>query len=120
MKYVPLIVSALSLVACSSKPVRHLASDAALLRPNATTQTEMHRYLGEARAAREVAPGVKEYVYVEDIVGFWGKMPVLGKTVGSRTCEMLIVTVADGVVRDVVFRGCDAGDREWVEQDDRE
>ena len=37
---------------CYSKPVRHLASDVALIQPGVTTLTEVHQYLGEPKGIR--------------------------------------------------------------------
>ncbi len=108
------ILLAMLLTACYSKPVRHLASDVALIQPGVTTLTQVHRYLGEPRGVREIAPGVMEYVYSEDTVSFWGKMPVLGSMVGPSGYEMIVLTVQDEVVKSVVFRNFNEKDRDWV------
>ena len=99
---------------CHSKPVRHLASDVSLIQPGVTTLTEVHQYLGEPKGIREVSPGVKEYVYSEDTISFWGKMPVLGSMVGPSGYEMIILTIQGEVVQDVVFRNFNEKDRDWV------
>ena len=114
------VALAILLVGCSSKPVRHLAADAALLQPNVTTLAELPQYLGEPRESREVGPGVREYVYAENIESSLSRMPLVGKMAGSHGREMLIVTVQDDVVRNVVFRSFNENDRAWVKQDDRE
>ena len=109
-----ILLTTLLLAGCSSKPVRHLASDAALIQPEKTTLTEVHQYLGEPKAVREISPGVKEYVYSEDTISFWGKMPILGSMVGPSGYEMIILTVQDDVVKNAVFRNFNEKDREWV------
>ena len=110
-----LLTLTLCLSSCaSSTPVRHLASDAALIQPGQTTLAELHQYLGEPKGSREVSPGVKEYVYSEDIVSFWGKMPVVGKMVDPGGYEMLIVTVKDEVVQNAVFRNFSEKNQQWV------
>ena len=109
-----ILLATLLLAGCSSKPVRHLASDAALIQPGKTTLTEVHQYLGEPKGIREVSPGLKEYVYSEDTISFWGNMPVLGSMVGPSGYEMIILTVQDEVVKSVVFRNFNEKDREWV------
>ena len=109
-----ILLATLLLAGCSPKPVRHLASDAALIQPGQTTLTDVHQYLGEPKGIREISPGVKEYVYSEDTISFWGKMPVLGSMVGPSGYEMIILTVQDEVVKSVVFRNFNEKDREWV------
>lgn len=111
---ITILLAILLLAGCSSKPVRHLASDAALIQSGKTTLTEVQQYLGEPKGVREISPGVKEYVYSEDTISFWGKMPVLGSMVGPSGYEMIILTVQDEVVKSVVFRNFNEKDREWV------
>ena len=53
------------LAGCYSKPVRHLASDASLVRAGESTREDVLRYLGEPDGRRTVAPGVEEYLYHE-------------------------------------------------------
>ena len=54
---------------CQSKQVRHLASDASLIKPGQSTLQDVQRYLGEPDNRREVGPGVTEYVYYEESAG---------------------------------------------------
>ena len=54
---------------CHSKQVRHLASDAALIKPGQTTAKEVQKYLGEPDGRREVRPGSSEYVYYAGSAG---------------------------------------------------
>ena len=72
------IIISFLLGGCYSKQVRHLASDAALIKPGESTIKDVHKYLGEPNGHRSVSPGVVEYVYYEDRPGFFGNMPVLG------------------------------------------
>lgn len=111
---IPVLLAIMLLAGCSSRPVRHLAADAVLVQPGVTTLTEVHQYLGEPKGVREISPGVKEYVYSEDTISFWGKMPVLGSMVGPSGYEMIILTVQDEVVKSVVFRNFNEKDRDWV------
>ena len=47
---IPILLLTLCLSSCaSSTPVRHLASDAALIQPGQTTLAELHQYLGEPK-----------------------------------------------------------------------
>jgi hypothetical protein len=103
------------LAGCYTKPVRHLASDAALIKPGQTTVKELQTYLGEPDGRREVAPGVSEFVYHEDRPGMFGNMPVLGPMVGTSGYEMIIVTIENELVTGTEFRNFNESDRKWVE-----
>ncbi len=101
---------------CSnSKQVRHLASDAVLIKPGQSTAKDVQKYLGEPNGRREISPGVTEYVYYEDRPGFLGNMPVLGPMIGPAGYEMIIVTIDKDVVKNCEFRNFNESDRKWVE-----
>ena len=72
---------------CHSKQVRHLASDASLIKPGVSTLQDVQRYLGEPDNRREVGPGVTEFVYYEDRAGMFGNMPLVGSMVGPSGYE---------------------------------
>jgi len=98
---------------CQSKQVRHLASDAALIKPGQTTVKEMQKYLGDPDGRREVAPGVNEYVYHEERPGLFGAMPVLGSMTGPSGYEMIVITASNDVVTGCEFRNFSLTDRSW-------
>lgn len=99
---------------CYSKPVRHLASDAALIKPGQSTVADVQKYLGEPDGRREVAPGILEYVYFENRSGFLGGIPVLGRLDGSSGYEMIIITLEQGLVRHSEFRTFSKDDNRWM------
>ena len=105
----------LLLSGCYSKQVRHLASDAALIKPGQSSVKDVQKYLGEPNGRREISPGVSEYVYYEDRPGFFGNMPVLGPMAGPGGYEMIVVTIEKGLVSNCEFRNFNESDRKWVE-----
>lgn len=114
----PLFVFLLALLVlggCHTKQVRHLASDAALIKPGQTTVKEVQKYLGEPNGRREVAPGVSEFVYYEDRPGMFGTMPVLGSMTGPSGYEMIVITIDKEIVTNTEFRSFNESDRKWVE-----
>lgn len=114
----PLFVFLLALLVlggCHTKQVRHLASDAALIKPGQTTVKEVQKYLGEPNGRREVAPGVSEFVYYEDRPGMFGNMPVLGSMTGPSGYEMIVITVDKEIVTNTEFRSFNESDRKWME-----
>lgn len=105
----------LALSGCQSKQVRHLASDASLIKPGQTTRDEVKRYLGEPNGHRSISPGVEEYVYYEDLPGFMGHTPVISSWVDAAGYEMIIITLKDDLVTNCEFRTFSEADQEWVD-----
>ena len=111
-----LILSLLFLMAgCSSTPVRHLASDASLIKPGVSTKKDVLLYLGEPNGRRTVSPGVEEYVYYEEQRGSLGRAPVIGSWIGGEGYEMIVVTLQGDLVTDCQFRTFSEADQAWVD-----
>ena len=104
----------LFLVGCSSKPVRHLASDAALVEPGKSTRQDVVRYLGQPDRRRSLSPGVEEYVYYNERKGFLGGLPFVGNLVDPDSYEMIQVTLDGDMVTDCDFLVHKEGDGDWV------
>ena len=119
-RILPILLCLPLLAACSSKPVRHLASDAALIQPGVTTAAEVRQYLGEPQTVRELGPDAREYLYTENVETFWGKVPVANRVAPGGGHETLSVTLEGDVVRGVVFRKFNEKDPDWVTRDDGE
>ncbi|OQX16724.1 MAG: hypothetical protein BWK76_11150 [Desulfobulbaceae bacterium A2] len=102
------------LVACSHKPVRHLASDASLLKAGSSRE-EVLRYLGEPDNRRSVGPGIEELVYHEERKDTLRKTPMLGRYLGQSGNETLTITLAGDQVRALEFRTQSELDSYWRE-----
>lgn len=98
---------------CSSKPVRHLASDAALIKPGQSTRQDVSRYLGKPDVRRTLSPGIEEYVYHQDRKGAFGRMPVVGGWIDPKSYEMISVTLDGDLVTHCEFLIRKAGDKDW-------
>lgn len=98
---------------CSYKPVRHLASDAALIKAGKSTREDVLRYLGEPDSRRTVGPDEEEYLYAENRKGALGSMPLFGKLVDPASQELVIVTLKGGLVSTCEFRLLRKDDRAW-------
>lgn len=111
-----IVISALLLLAgCYSKPVRHLASDASLIKAGESTRQDVLRYLGEPDGHRTVAPGVEEFVYSEDIRDLLERSPVVGNWLDAEGYETLIITLTGDLVTDSEFRTFREKDRAWAD-----
>ena len=105
----------LLLSGCHSKEVRHLASDASLIKPGVTTLNDVQLYLGEPNGRRTVSPGEVEYVYYEDLPGFMGHTPVVSSWVDAEGYEMIVITLKNNVVTSCEFRTFSEADQDWVD-----
>jgi hypothetical protein len=93
----------LFLVGCSSKPIRHLASDAALVEPGKSTRQDVVRYLGQPDRHRSLSPGVDEYVYYNERKGFFGNLLFVGNLIDPDSYEMIQITLDGDMVTDCDF-----------------
>ena len=100
---------------CYSKPVRHLASDASLIKAGESTRQDVLRYLGEPNGHRTVAPGIQEYVYHEDKKNLMGRAPFVGSWVGTEGYEILVLTLTGDLVTDSEFRTFRKDDIDWAD-----
>ena len=110
-----LLASLFLLSGCYTKQVRHLASDAALIKPGQSSRQDVLRFLGEPNGRRTVSPGVEEYVYYEDRTGAMGKMPVVGTWIDPEGYEMILVTLDGDLVTGCEFRAFNEADQDWVD-----
>jgi len=100
---------------CAAHPVRHLASDASLIKPGVSSKKDVLLYLGEPNGQRSVSPGVEEYVYYEEQRGTLGRLPVAGDWIGGDGYEMIVVTLKGDLVTDCQFRTFSKADQDWVD-----
>ncbi|HBI14923.1 MAG TPA: hypothetical protein DDY20_05325 [Desulfobulbaceae bacterium] len=104
----------LMLGGCYTKPVRHLASDASLIRAGESTRQDVLRYLGEPNGRRTVSSGVEEFVYYEERRSLMQRTPLIGPFIGSEGNEMLMLTLTGDLVTDSVFRTFREDERDWA------
>ncbi len=100
---------------CSSKPVRHLASDAALIQPEVSTLDDVIRFLGQPNGRRTIGAGEVEFVYYEDQPAMFSNAPVVGDWLDKDGYEMIVVTLRDNIVTSCEFRTYKASDRDWAD-----
>ncbi len=101
--------------ACYNKPVRHLASDASLIKAGESTRTDVLKYLGEPNGRRNVAPGVEEYMYHEDKRNLLQRQPVVGSMMDAQGYEILLITLTGDLVTGSEFRTFKKGEMERFE-----
>ena len=104
------------LVGCSSKPIRHLASEAALIEPGKSTRQDVVRYLGQPDRRRSLSSGAEEYVYYNERKGFWANLPWVGGLVDPDSYEMIQVTLDGDTVTDCDFLLHKKDDKDWASE----
>ncbi len=100
-------------VGCSYKPVRHLASDAALIKAGESTRKDVLRYLGEPDGRRTVSPGVEEFIYSENQQSTLGSLPLVRRWADPARQEMVVVTLNGEQVTNCEFRLAQKDDATW-------
>ena len=114
-RMIVLMLAVLCFIAgCSSKPIRHLASDAALIEPGKSTRRDVVRYLGQPDKRRSLSPGVEEYVYYNERKGFLANLPWVGGLVDPDSYEMILVTLDGDTVTDCDFLLHKEDDKDWA------
>ncbi len=86
----------LQLASCAS-PQRYLPVDASLLKKEMNSQ-EVKKLVGIPDAVTVNKAGEQEWFYYNDHTHFWQKIPLLGKYLGKREIETLMITLKDGQV----------------------
>lgn len=100
---------------CESKPIRHLASDAALITPGQTTKEEVIGYLGQPDAHRMLASDTLEMVYFENKRSLFKQFPGIRSISSSEGYEMLRILIIDDRVTECEFRAFDKDDEKWAD-----
>ncbi|MCF6290479.1 MAG: hypothetical protein L3J03_05745 [Desulfobacterales bacterium] len=86
------------------EPVRHLASDAALIVPGQTSKQEVLAYLGEPDERRQAENGEEVWIYVQVTESFLRKAPYIGKRLGSEEYNVMNISFAGNIVTSCVYR----------------
>ncbi len=118
MRYLLVILLFLPFSACSSGPVRHLASDISLIESGKSTRQDVYGYLGEPDATRQLDSGCDELLYKEDSKDFLKKVPVVDSWIGEEGYEMAVITICNDLVTDYRLKSFNSSNYKWVNQFD--
>lgn len=110
-----LVATVFILSGCYNKPVRHLASDAALLKVGESTSEDVLIYLGDPDEQKTVADGVEKWLYKKEERTFFEKIPYAGKQFGAPEYSQVVVTIVKGIVTDCTFSLTDEDDLDWAD-----
>jgi len=110
-----LVVTAFVISGCYNKPVRHLASDAALLKVGKSSSEDVLVYLGDPDEQKTLGDGVEKWLYKKEEKTLFEKIPYAGRQFGAPEYSQVVVTITDGVVTDCIFSLSDEDDKDWAD-----
>jgi len=99
---------------CYMKPVRHLASDVALVQVGKSTKEDVTIFLGEADDVAQDKDGRELWHYRDKNTNLLQKTPLVGKSFGSPELIHVVVAFTGGVVSSCDFSLSDADDLSWA------
>ena len=112
--FVILATAVLILSGCYHKPVRNLASDAALIKVGQSTRDDVLAFLGEPDEQQVVGKGVEKWLYREKTATNLESAPMVGKYFGSPQIGRVVVTLEGDRVVDCAYDAHDDDDTDWA------
>lgn len=109
-----LVLALSTLGGCYTKPVRHLASDIALLQVGKSTREDVVIFLGDPDEQQELGEGVQKWLYKDKNMSLLQKTPLLGSRFGSPEFNQVVVTLRNGVVSACDYTYSDENDMDWA------
>lgn len=98
---------------CAGKPVRHLASDASLIKVGKSTKVDVMLLLGEPETQQMVSETAERWLYYEEDPSFLQKTPVVGGMFDSKGYGMIRVLFEGDLVVDCKYRAYSDGEYDW-------
>jgi hypothetical protein len=98
---------------CTSHPVRHLASDASLVKPGVSSKEDVLTFLGDPDARQMLSASVEKWIYYEEQETTSQKMPYLGKLFSADGFSQIAITFEGNIVSDCRFSSFDSDDFDW-------
>lgn len=110
-----ILVLLFSISGCYSKPVRHLASDIALIKVGTSTEEDVEIFLGEPDEKQELDGGVVKWLYIDKNQTLMQKTPLIGKQIGAPVFHRAVVTLQGGIVTDTTYSVSDEDEMDWTD-----
>ncbi len=98
-----IILFSFFLIACSSPPLRNLASDASLVHKGFSTAKEIRELLGPPDKIINKANGLQDWYYYNLQTSSIRKIPFLGKKLAKEKLEILRITFSKDLVIDCQY-----------------
>ncbi len=101
---------------CYNKSIRHLASDAALIKAGSSTRNDVLTYLGEPDALRILEDGSEEWVYIEEKPSDFQRAPVVGGFFEGEGYDKVLVVLKNDIVQSCQFREFADDEFDWDDE----
>ncbi|MEE4166291.1 MAG: outer membrane protein assembly factor BamE [Desulfocapsaceae bacterium] len=105
----------LFLTSCADKPVRHLASDASLIKPGTTTREDVLTYLGDPDAQQMTSETTERWIYYEERRSTMQKAPYIGSFFSAEGYSRIVVSFEGDTVVDCTFSSHDSDEFDWAD-----
>jgi len=106
------------LAGCYGKPVRHLASDAALIKVGESNRNDVLTYLGEPDEQVVLGGGAEQWVYREYEDNIVKNAPLVGKYFGKPDYGTVTLKIQDNVVTECTYGSWESDSRDWEDDFD--
>ncbi len=110
-----LLAALLLLGSCADKPIRHLASDASLIKPGTTTREDVLTYLGDPDAQQMTSEETERWIYYEERRSTMQKAPYVGRFFNAGGFSRIVVTFDGDTVVDCIFSSHDSDEFDWAD-----
>jgi hypothetical protein len=110
--FVLVYLGAILLSGCVHEPVRHLASDASLISPGASTKTDVLTYLGDPDERQETEAGAESWLYYEEHLSPMQRTFYVGRWFDPKSVSRIIVIFDGEMVTDVQYNASETGEFE--------
>ena len=109
------MLMSLVVAGCYNKPVRHLASDAALIKPGESTREDVLTFLGEPDEQEILGEGIEKWVFREYESSMLKGAPVVGKYFGAPDYGTVTVILKNNIVAKCLYGAYDDEDLDWAD-----
>jgi len=103
----------LLLAGCADKPVRHLASDASLVKAGVSTKEEVLTYLGDPDSRQTVSATSERWIYYEERQSSLQKTPYVGKLFSAEGYSQIVVTFEGDIAVDCRYSSFETDEFDW-------
>lgn len=98
---------------CANKPIRHLASDAALIKPGTSTKEDVLTYLGDPDSQQQLSATTERWIYYEERPSTMQKAPFIGTFFDAAGYSQIQVTFEGDRVVDCRFSAHESDEYDW-------
>ena len=101
---------------CYNKSIRHLASDASLVKVGSSTRNDVLTYLGEPDKQRILEDGREEWIYVEEKPSDLQRAPLVGGFFSGNGYDKILVILENDIVQFCQFREFAEDEFDWADE----